>query len=190
MHRLSSILRWCLVAILLPIAVPVAKQFIDSRIEQKGFYAPADQAAGWLEHLIAMVAQAPGVVPAAIFLAGLTIGAWLDWVLRRFDGSRATRREKIGGDFRELALIVERRLQEGIPWPQCIDDLMPRITSTLLKAEKIGIWTPGSDIYQHPNGFNLLLGYLRMVGALLADGHFDEAKSAALGAEADLQASR
>jgi hypothetical protein len=72
-------------------------------------------------------------------------------------------------------------------WPQCVNDLMPRIASVFLKAKEIGIWTPGLDIYQRQRGAGLLVAYLRSVGTFLGDGHFKEAKSTALEAKREIE---
>jgi hypothetical protein len=58
--------------------------------------------------------------------------------------------------------------------------------AALLKAKKLKIWVPGPAIYQHRGEPGLLLGYLRTVGTYLAEGHFKEARAAALQAKTEL----
>jgi hypothetical protein len=56
-----------------------------------------------------------------------------------------------------------------------LQDFSPRLTSAFIKAKKVGLWTP--DVRMP---LNVVMPYLRHVGTLLRDGHFAEAKQAAL----------
>jgi hypothetical protein len=51
--------------------------------------------------------------------------------------------------------------------------------SAFISAEKFGLWVPGERAYQLPDA-TFLCEYLRFIGKLLEDGHFDEANREAL----------
>jgi hypothetical protein len=135
---------------------------------------------------IAFIAQLPGMVPAALLITGLTAGVWLDWLMRRIDDSRAKARVAIGEEFLYLASIVDERQQSASidnSWPKNVWDLRPRLMSVFINAEKFGIWAPVDQMYDRTDGANIIINYLRIVGTMLADGHFKQARKRALQAK-------
>jgi hypothetical protein len=52
--------------------------------------------------------------------------------------------------------------------------------SIFLKAEKFGLWAPHERIFKIEKGFPILMNYLDVVGRMLSDRHFDQAKKLAL----------
>ena len=53
--------------------------------------------------------------------------------------------------------------------------------SVFIQAEKLGLWTASFDeLWARPDGGALLANYLKIVGTLLRDGHFKQAKQQAL----------
>jgi hypothetical protein len=63
--------------------------------------------------------------------------------------------------------------------PDHVRDLKPDIVSAFISAKKIGLWVPGERAFQLSDA-SFLCEYLRLMGRLLEDGHFDEAKREAL----------
>lgn len=182
MLRLAGFARWVLLALFLPVVLPVMAEFAKRLVDSLGWYEHPEQAAGWLMGTLTGFAQVPWVFPTALILGGLTAGAWLDWLLRRLDGSRAARRKDIGRELLSLAAMVQSR-QDGWhgEWPNNIHDLWPLTMSIFIKAEQIGIWAPTGQPYEikAPTGPNILINYLRFVGTMLADGHFTQARKRA-----------
>ena len=55
--------------------------------------------------------------------------------------------------------------------------------SAFIDAEKFGIWAPVGQLESLKDGGSILVNYLRIVGTLLKDGHFKQAKLRALQAK-------
>jgi hypothetical protein len=106
-------------------------------------------------------------------LGGFVAGLWLDWILRRLDRSRAKARENLGIEMMNLAHDIDNAL--GLVNRFRLPDFSPRLMSAFIKAKQVGLWTP--DVRMP---LNVVMDYLRHVGTLLGDGHFAEAKQAAL----------
>jgi hypothetical protein len=109
------------------------------------------------------------VLTAYSFVAGL----WLDWLLRRLDRSRAETRENLGIEMTNLANDIDNAL--ALVDRFRLQDFSPRLMSAFIKAKQVGLWTP--DVRMP---LNVVMDYLRHVGTLLSDGHFADAKQAAL----------
>jgi hypothetical protein len=182
MFRLANWVRGTLLVVWASFALPVATQFVTKWIERKGFYDRPDEAAPWLMGTVAWFTQLPGVVPAAWFLTGLVAGAWLDWVLRRLDGTRARERQSLGEDMRMIGAEVRRgHLNASRDWTDECTRLWPQINSIFVRAKKVGLWHPDHDFVNRQPEFVSM--YLRSVGTLLASGQFSEAKTEARQAE-------
>jgi hypothetical protein len=111
-------------------------------------------------------------------LVGFVAGLWVDWLLRRLDGSLAKQREA----------LADERVALGTKMVKLGDDLDnlrspmqqagPEIRSCLASAKKLGIWVPDQRVLViHPDRAKLLVeDYLRQVGTLLKDGNFSSAR--------------
>jgi hypothetical protein len=138
---------------------------------------PVDWAMGWL----ASFAQVPGIYPSALIATGLVAGVWIDWFLKRVDGSRARRRELLGLKYCSLAYDVAGQLDSSIvQWPQNIHHLRPALMSAFIEAEGFGVWAPVNELDAIEAGGVIMVNYLRVVGTMLEDGHFRQAKMRAL----------
>src|SRR5258706_6022061 len=49
----------------------------------------------WLMGRLDWIVQIPGFYPSALIATGILVGVWVDWLLKRFDGSREYRRETL-----------------------------------------------------------------------------------------------
>jgi hypothetical protein len=106
----------------------------------------------------------------ASMLVGFVAGLWVDWLLRKLDGSRAKQREALGTEMRTLGHDLGRA--------HPMYKARPRIVSCFTTARKLGIWVPDDRIFSihPPRAIDLITDYLMDVGIMLRDGHFSEAK--------------
>jgi hypothetical protein len=139
--------------------------------------------------VLAATTQLSGFFPALYVTAGLAVGLWMDWVLRRFDGGRHRRLVDLGVSVRSLGRMVRDR-QNGFhsEWPANISDLRSSLLSARLKLAKHGIWSPGEIPLSRADGAKILADYLETVGLLLREGQFAEAKEKARESKALLEA--
>ena len=114
-----------------------------------------------------------------VFLTGIVIGISLDWLTRKSDENKAFKLRHLGSNFRRLSDSIKAQTEVRSEWPNNIRDLKPDIVSAFISAEKSGLWVPGERAYQLPDA-SFLCEYLRFIGKLLEDGHFDEANREAL----------
>src|SRR5262249_7320490 len=113
-----------------------------------------------------------------LLLVGFVAGLWVDWLLRRLDGSRAKQREALAD---ERVALGTKMVKLG----DDLDDLRSpmqqaghEIRSCFASAKKFGIWVPDQRVLViHPDRAKLLVeDYLRQVGTLLKDGNFSSAR--------------
>ena len=117
---------------------------------------------------------------ALVFLTGIVIGISLDWLARKSDENKASELRRLGSKLRSLSDIIKSQTAEvHSEWPDHVRDLKPDIVSAFISAKKIGLWVPGERAFQLSDA-SFLCEYLRLMGRLLEDGHFDEAKREAL----------
>jgi hypothetical protein len=177
MARAASIFRVVLSALwtifIAPLLVLVWRGVLD-----RGDVAnhPGDWLMGWLE----AIAKISGIYPAALVVTGVLVGVWIDWLLRKFDGSRSADRKTLGIRFCNLAQNIENRFQYDDTWPANIHDLKPNLMSAFIEAEGFGLWTPVDHLYVRRDGGAIMVNYLRIVGTMLRDGHFKQAKARSL----------
>ena len=55
--------------------------------------------------------------------------------------------------------------------------------SIFIEAESFGIWAPVDQFYERQDGGAIMINYLCIVGTMLKDGHFEQAKKRALQAK-------
>jgi hypothetical protein len=156
-------IRWFLVATLVSVVLAVLSSLGQDRIKP----LPAGE-------MLGRIAQHAWFYPAAIFLAALTAGAWLDWFLRK-------EKKRIGIEFINLATRIENRTNSSYAkWPDIARVVEPDIVSTFIRAKRQGIWTPSGEWAVREDSYGTLINYLRMVGQLQADGRFRQARETAL----------
>ena len=112
----------------------------------------------------------------ALLLCGFVAGLWLDWLLRRLDGSRAEERKDLG--YEMVRLCNELRGYTGQVRSLFMYQARPKIVSCFTTARKLGIWVPDDPIFSiNPSGaIDVITEHLMDVGTMLKDGHFSEAK--------------
>jgi hypothetical protein len=114
---------------------------------------------------------------AALLLVGFVAGLWVDWLLRKLDGSRANERKALGTEMVKLGNLLHG--YSGKPRGLYMPAARPRIVSCFTTARKLGIWVPDDrmfSIIHFPPAMDLITDYLMDVGTMLQGGHFSEAK--------------
>jgi hypothetical protein len=178
---MASVFRWVVSTIWTILIVPVLV-LVWRGVLDRGDVAshPAD----WLMSWLASVAQIPGIYSAALITTGILVGVWIDWFLKKVDGSQASRRETLGVRYCNLSSDVSER-QNGYygEWSTNIHNLKPALVSAFIAAKGFGLWVPVDELYRRQDGGAIMVNYLRVVGTMLRDGHFKEAKKRALEAK-------
>ena len=102
----------------------------------------------------------------ASMLVAFVAGLWVDWLLRRLDGSRADERKALGTEMCNLGYDL-RFIRD--PTPILMQRARPQILSCFTTARKFGIWVPDRRAYElHPDrARNMITDYLMHVGTLL-----------------------
>jgi hypothetical protein len=139
----------------------------------------SDMGKEWLSKVpVGSIAEMRWFYPATFILTGLTVGAWLDWLLRAFDGGRAEERKKLGREFLALLQSVENAQEEDPKnWPHNLKRMYGEIEACVHAASTYRIWAPGKRIFSHPTGGPYFLTlYLNLIGTLLSKGHFRHAR--------------
>src|SRR5437660_1331023 len=131
MQRLSALARWIFTVIFTGFVLPIALKFI----EHLGLYDRPREAASEVLNFLLSFAELPWLRATALGLGGFVAGLWLDWLLRKMDGSRAKARGNLGFEMRNLAHDIERERQNlHFDWTW----LRPNLISTFLKAKNFG----------------------------------------------------
>jgi hypothetical protein len=169
MQRLSAWARGIATAIFTGAVLPLAVQLIEQQ--------PPETAGAVLKFLLNL-AQQTWLRVTALVLGGFVAGLWVDWLLRKFDGSRAEARENLGIEMKKIGRDMNGEMECG---RTVLLRASPRLNSCFTKARKVGLWVPDARIMKaQPLLINrieyLLVEYLLHVGTLLSDGHFKEAK--------------
>jgi hypothetical protein len=166
MQRLSAWARGIASVIFTGVVLPLVVYFIEQQ--------PPETAPAVLKFFLNL-AQQTWLRVTALVLAGFVAGLWLDWLLRKLDGSRAKAREHLGTEMMDLA----RNINKALARHSDLQGFSPRLMSAFIKAKQLGLWAP-TEFQSTGSNIPTLMGYLRHVGTLLRDRHFAEAKQAAL----------
>lgn len=114
----------------------------------------------------------------AIAISSLTLGLWIDWVARRFERSKPSKKstlKSIGYECKSLGRDIGAEL--GTIDPR-IYRYLPQLHSLSLKMRKAKL--PTTAICPNDSEYmGLYVSYLRFVGQLLVDGHNNEASGTA-----------
>jgi hypothetical protein len=116
------------------------------------------------------LAQHPWVHAVAWIFVAFVAGLWVDWLLRKLDGSYANSRKIFGAEMVNLGNYLE---QLKSPMEESA-----RIRSCFATARRLGLWVPDERIFRlhRPRASQEISNYLKQVGTMLKDGNFQEAK--------------
>ncbi len=182
-----KLLLWLLAAIG---ASSLISKAIEKWADRNGYLDDPTKGLQWLISVLASIPDLPGFYPFICFLVGLVSGLWLDRFAKSWSNERGRELQSIGYSMLNLNEVIGRRSQRTLAaWPEFIADLTPEMNSVFIRSAKAGIWSPSAHILNLNDNGRLLINYLGFVGRLLADGHTDEAKVAALQTQADLRKS-
>jgi hypothetical protein len=168
MQRFSTWVRYIFTAIFIPIVIAVAAHFIEEQPQETANVVLKFLSDLWEQTWFRLTA-----LSLCCFVAGL----WVDWLLRKWDGSRAKQREALGA---EMAKYGNYLGQFG-----SVPD-SAKINSYFHSAREFGIWAP--DEVNINRAEKLIVDYLKNVGTLLRDEHFRQAKQYAKASKARFQA--
>jgi hypothetical protein len=174
MQSFSAWARWVATTIWTGVVLPLAAYFIEQQ--------PPSETTSVVLKLLLYLSEQTWFRVSAFLLTGFVAGLWVDWLLRKLDGSRADRREALGTEMLSLDDRLEDSLRDG---RDTIVMDRPQIMSCLITASKLGIWVPDQRLFtiEHGRAYFLIRDYLMHVGRLLRDGHFREAKDYAANSE-------
>ena len=176
---MSKRLRPILIGVWGLLLTPLIATMLEKRLEENFFSDPNAIATTIFNNLI-VPSQQLWFQFALVFFSGIIIGISLDWVARKSDENKASELRSLGSKFRSLSDIIKIRTTETpSEWPNNVRDLRPDIASAFISAKKFDLWVPGERAYQLSDA-SFLSEYLRFIGRLLEDGHFDEANREAL----------
>ena len=157
--------------------IPLIAANLEKWLGENFFSDPNAVAAKVSNNLVAL-GQQPWFRFALVFLIGILIGASLEWLTHKSDDRKAFELRSLGLKFRSLSDSIRSRTASS-GWPGNVHDLRPAIMSAFVTARKFDLWVPGERAFQLSDA-SFLCEYLRLMGRLLEDGHFDEAKREAL----------
>ena len=175
MQRLSALARWTATTILIPILIGVATDLIKEQ--------PPETANVVLQFLFWLTEQT-WFRRTALFLFGVVVGLWADYLLRKLDRFRTDERRALGT---RMLNIGDDLSSASPPSPIVMQISGPSIRSCFTTARKLGIWAPNDRIFSIDPGhaMDLVTDYLMEVGTFLRDGHFSEAKKHARSKKVD-----
>jgi hypothetical protein len=188
MRRFSTSVRWIFLAVWGVVLAPLIAGFVGHQAETRGWYDNPDEAGGWILSGVLSIARLPYFSSAAWLLSSITLGVWIDWFLRRLDGTRARKRISVGYTFLQCAdNVVDRIEYSPRPWPENINDTVPDLMAAILTGKTIGIWGPDYNMFQKETAAAILVAYFQVVGTFLKEGHFKEAREFALVTKKELK---
>jgi hypothetical protein len=186
MQSFSAWVRWIALGVFALLNSPLALKLLDPMAENIGLY-DRDALPNAVSFLLGL-AELTWVWAAALGVGVFAAGLWADWFLRRLDSTRAEARKKLGWEMVSLA----RSIADPPPaWSYMSPhEVGSEIMSAFIKAKQFGLWAPDLSVPTNvleglgPDQFrNILHSYLLLVGRMLNDGHFTEAKKVALEAK-------
>jgi hypothetical protein len=121
----------------------------------------------------------PATIWAAALLAAFTVGMWADTLLRRIDTKRPSRAEKLKG-IGSRCVGLHSTLKEKLIYNDSdLIGALPRILSVSLDLEKAGFPVPRPKAALTEEYATQIARYMDVVGTLIRDGHFKEARQLA-----------
>jgi hypothetical protein len=171
-------LRWALLAVFTILVLPVIQEFAVNFARDWGLYDNPTESASAAWGYIQVIASIPYFESLLTFVGGLTLGVWIDTILRR----RPTFKER-------LATLGERSIKLasniGVTLSNYGEDELPpsifaEIRAIYVEYTKVGLPKLGTTVkLLGKTKLELARAFLSHVGPLLRDGHYKEAQRVA-----------
>ncbi len=165
------------IAFLVSIA-PVAAQWFVGLANGSAIFDGGEAPAA----LTALLADLPRSTSAIVFIGGIVLGAWADWLCRTFEDKRRNAGKGLGAQLTQLGEELARLEFSGAKtsdWPENLGTARLGVARALVSMGKFGIWNPGAAAFRIPRGGEFLVDFFREIGALLQSERFEEAKARA-----------
>jgi hypothetical protein len=178
MPRFSLRLRIVVSIAFLVAVAPVAAQWFVGLANGSAIFGGGEAPAA----LTALLAALPRSTSAIVFIGGIVIGAWTDWLFRTFEDKRRNAGKGLGAQLTRLGDELARLEFSGartLDWPKNLGTARLGVARALVRMGKFGIWNPGAAAFQIPRGGEFLVDFFREIGTLLQSERFEEAKARA-----------
>jgi hypothetical protein len=133
-----------------------------------------------------VLANLPLPAWAVVFIGGIMVGVWTDWLFRSFDDKRRNAGKGLGTQLTQLGDELARlqfAAARAADWPKNLGTARLGIMRALVRMGKFGIWNPGAAAFQIPRGGEFLVDFFREIGTLLQSERFEEARTRARAAQ-------
>jgi hypothetical protein len=162
---------WALVLIV----YPLGRFLFDKLAAAFNWWDHPAESAGSLISFLQSLWDVPGLRGAILVLTGFVAGLWLDFLLRKVDGSREEKLRQVGNSMMGLYGSIRMESRRG-------DKPLDIILRWGGRLNSIGVTLRNHD-FLYPrvedDTLPLLRQYLHVIGALLNDGHIREAREKA-----------
>jgi hypothetical protein len=168
----SKLFRWSLLAAFAVLALPIAQEFMLALAQRHQLYTPSDSVSVVLGY-VRTIATIPDFKYFLIFVAGLTLGAWADALLKRNKPSRAGHMAALGQRAIDLGneIIVTLETNNDLDAHRQ-QHLLADIRSLSVELGKLGLMHPAEKWDARPR---VILEkyhvYFSHIGPLLRDGY-------------------
>jgi len=173
---ISKFLRAIFSVVLVFVLIPVIGQVAINVADHLGLYHNPAAVLIPLKAWLDVLTEQSWFWATLIGIFALTCGLWADWIVRTLDSTRNDKLASLGWTFEKLAHEVRQRQQNlHHPWPQNVATMRSDFISAFLTAKNCGLWSPDDRAFRTGDAA-FLHSYLHLIGRLLRDSHFKEAK--------------
>ncbi len=179
--RLRKILTVLTSVALLGIAVPVVAEFFIEWAREEGWYSQPGDTAERLMSIAADIALSHWTLYPVTLLLGVTIGLWVDTLLRRSEKAKPSKEDRLEAIGHNLVGICVN-LDKGLARlePDITRYTAARLNSLEESLRKEGLEPPKvAQAADMPTFMRTWALYASLVGTLLKDGHYEAAKDKA-----------
>ncbi|AWC25343.1 hypothetical protein CO731_05053 [Aminobacter sp. MSH1] len=176
---MGKIFRFVLLGITSAFMAMFAEPFFSELLRRVGVDTSA-----WVQPAMALMSWAtstPWFQFLTVLFMGATIGAWLDWLLRKVDARSsdvrvvvAQRLASLGKDLETLGQFFDLNSPPSIAQ---LERYVDQVRSVEISVSKLGVTVPRISYEADPIGYiDRMRAYASRIAPLIADGHIAEAK--------------
>jgi hypothetical protein len=187
MERIRSILRWFLAAVcgglVLAIIGAVVSEFFIETAREHGYYTHASERLDAAMSAFSAFVTQPWFLAAAVGCAGVTIGLWADWGLRKVEVIRrkknATTKERLHDLYLRVEEIKQKLLEDEITFKnkKANFDSFHEASALMVHLLQIGVPVPlmpeYEEIVQYETFTEVVYKYFSAISPFLRDGDLD-----------------